>query len=135
MSEKIKKPELLLPAGGPDTFDAALRYGADAIYMGGEFFSLRAKARNFSLKEMGEAVIRAHKKGVKVYITANILAHNADLKDAADYFRELSSLPEPPDAVLIADPGMFDLCRENWPEAVIHISTQANNINYSTCNF
>ena len=132
---KIKKPELLLPAGGPDTFETALRYGADAIYMGGEFFSLRAKAQNFGLEEMSEAIVKAHKQGVKVYITANIFAHNHDLKDAGQYFKELSAMPETPDAVLIADPGMFDLCKENWPESVIHISTQANNTNYATCNF
>lgn len=132
---KIKKPELLLPAGGPDTFETALRYGADAIYMGGEFFSLRAKAQNFGLEEMSEAIVKAHKQGVKVYITANIFAHNHDLKDAGQYFKELSEMPETPDAVLIADPGMFDLCKENWPESVIHISTQANNTNYATCNF
>ncbi len=131
----IKKPELLLPAGGPDTFETALRYGADAVYMGGEFFSLRAKAQNFGLEEMSDAIVKAHKQGVKVYITANIFAHNHDLKDAGQYFRELSSMPETPDAVLIADPGMFDLCKENWPESVIHISTQANNTNYATCNF
>ena len=131
----IKKPELLLPAGGSDTFETALRYGADAVYMGGEFFSLRAKAQNFGLEEMAEAIVKAHKQGVKVYITANIFAHNHDLKDAGQYFRELSSMPETPDAVLIADPGMFDLCKENWPESVIHISTQANNTNYATCNF
>lgn len=132
---KLKKPELLLPAGGPDTLEAALRYGADAVYMGGEFFSLRAKARNFSIDEMAESIVRAHSQGVKVYVTANIMAHNADLKEAAEYFKELGKMPETPDAVLIADPGMFDTCKENWPEAVIHISTQANNTNYSTCNF
>ena len=130
-----KKPELLLPAGGPDTLEAALLYGADAVYMGGEFFSLRAKARNFTTDEMAESIVRAHSKGVKVYVTANIMAHNADLKEAAEYFKELGNMPETPDAVLIADPGMFDICRENWPDAVIHISTQANNTNYSTCNF
>ena len=129
------KPELLLPAGGPDTLEAALRYGADAVYMGGEFFSLRAKARNFTAEEMAESIIRAHSRGVKVYVTANIMAHNADLKEAAEYFKELGNMPETPDAVLIADPGMFDTCKENWPEAVIHISTQANNTTYSTCNF
>ena len=131
----MKKPELLLPAGGPDTFETALRYGADAIYMGGEFFSLRAKAQNFGLEEMADSIVKAHKQGVKVYITANIFAHNHDLKDAGEYFKELSRMPETPDAVLIADPGMFDLCKENWPESVIHISTQANNTNYATCNF
>lgn len=130
-----KKPELLLPAGGPDTLDAALQYGADAVYMGGEFFSLRAKARNFTAEEMAESIVRAHSKGVKVYVTANIMAHNADLEEAAEYFKELGNMPETPDAVLIADPGMFDTCKENWPDAVIHISTQANNTNYSTCNF
>lgn len=133
--EKKKKPELLVPAGGPDTFEAALHYGADAVYMGGEFFSLRAKARNFSIEEMSRCIERAHAAGVKVYVTANIIAHNHDLEEAAQYFRELREMKESPDAILIADPGMYDICVRNFPEAVIHISTQANNTNHATCNF
>ena len=133
--DKRKKPELLVPAGGPDTFEAALHYGADAVYMGGEFFSLRAKARNFSIEEMSHCIEKAHAAGVKVYVTANIMAHNHDLEEAARYFRELREMKESPDAILIADPGMYDICVRNFPEAVIHISTQANNTNHATCNF
>ncbi|MBP5701980.1 MAG: U32 family peptidase [Lachnospiraceae bacterium] len=133
--DKRKKPELLVPAGGPDTFEAALHYGADAVYMGGEFFSLRAKARNFSVEEMSRCIEKAHAAGVKVYVTANIMAHNHDLGEAAQYFRELREMKESPDAILIADPGMYDICVSNFPEAVIHISTQANNTNHATCNF
>ena len=131
----IKKPELLLPAGGPDTLDAALRYGADAVYMGGEAFSLRAKARNFSFEEMEQSIAKAHKAGVKVYVTANIIAHNKDLDEAGEYFSRLRDMENRPDGILIADPGMFEICKDKWPDCNIHISTQANNTNYATCRF
>lgn len=134
-ADKTKKPELLLPAGGPDTLDAAIRYGADAVYMGGEAFSLRAKARNFSDEEMSESIRLAHAAGVRVYVTANILAHNRDLDEASEYFKKLRDMPESPDGILISDPGMFDICKNAWPDCNIHISTQANNTNFATCNF
>ena len=134
-TKKTAKPELLLPAGGPDTLESAIHYGADAVYMGGEFFSLRAKARNFSADEMAEGIVSAHRAGVRVYVTANIFASNADLKEAEEYFAQLRDMPEPPDAILIADPGMFAICRKVWPDAVIHISTQANNTNYASAGF
>ncbi|MDO4478179.1 MAG: U32 family peptidase [Lachnospiraceae bacterium] len=129
----MKHPELLIPANSPEVFKVAVRYGADAIYIGGEAFSLRAKATNFNSEEMAEAVRYAHEHGVRVHVTANILAHNADLAAAEDYFRELEEIG--PDAVLIADPGMFRLARRHLKRPEIHISTQANNTNYETCNF
>ena len=128
-----RKPELLLPAGSLPVLKTAVRYGADAVYIGGNAFGLRAKAKNFTPDEMKEGIEYARKHGAKVYVTANIFAHNGDLQDAARYFRELSELR--PDAVLIADPGMFLTAKENCPEIPIHISTQANTTNYESCRF
>ena len=128
-----RKAELLIPAGSLPVLKTAVRYGADAVYIGGEAFSLRAKAANFSHEEMQTAVRFAHERGVKVYVTANIFAHDRDLEEAAEYFRELQELR--PDAVLISDPGMFALCRKYAPDLEIHISTQANTTNYESCLF
>ncbi|MCM1025811.1 MAG: U32 family peptidase C-terminal domain-containing protein [Roseburia sp.] len=131
-----KKPELLVPAGSLEVLRTAVIFGADAVYIGGEAFGLRAKAKNFSREEMAEGIAFAHAHGVKVYVTANILAHNGDLEEAGAYFEELRDMkPERCDALIISDPGMFEIAREVWPEADIHISTQANNTNYGTCLF
>ncbi|MBR4580759.1 MAG: U32 family peptidase [Lachnospiraceae bacterium] len=129
----MKKPELLVPAGNLEVLKVAVRYGADAVYIGGEAFGLRAKAKNFSSEEMKEGIEFAHTHGVKVYVTANIFAHNYDLEGAAEYFKELGKIK--PDAVLISDPGMFLIAKENCPNLEIHISTQANNTNYMTYRF
>ncbi|MCR4797078.1 MAG: U32 family peptidase [Lachnospiraceae bacterium] len=129
----MRKVELLVPAGSLEVLKTAVIYGADAVYIGGEAFSLREKAKNFSKEEMAEGIAFAHEHDVKVYITANIFAHNEDLRDAVDYFKELEELK--PDAVLISDPGMFLLARENCPHVPIHISTQANNTNYEIFRF
>ena len=128
-----EKPELLCPAKDLEVLKTAVDFGADAVYIGGEAYGLRAKARNFSAEEMAEGIQYAHAHGSRVHVTANILAHNADLAGAAAYFRELEELR--PDAVLIADPGMFDLAKENCPDLEIHISTQANNTNAGTFRF
>ena len=135
MSEmnRKKKPELLVPAGSLEVLKTAVRYGADAVYIGGEVFSLRAKAKNFSKEDMAEGIAFAHAHGVKVHVTANILAHNYDLQEARVYFAELKELK--PDALIISDPGMFTLAREICPEIEIHVSTQANNTNYETFLF
>lgn len=133
MEEIMRKPELLIPAGSLEVLKTAVYYGADAVYVGGEAFSLRAKAKNFSMEDLEEGIRYAHAHGVKVYVTANILAHNEDLEKAADYFRELKQVK--PDAVLISDPGLFVVAREVIPEIPIHISTQANNVNYGTFLF
>ena len=111
----------------------AIHYGADAVYMGGEAFGLRASAKNFTIEKMKEAVSYAHERGVKVYVTANILAHNEDLLPMREYFLELKDVGM--DAVLVADPGAFMLAREIMPEVELHISTQANNTNYETFLF
>ena len=130
---KITKPELLLPAGSLEVLKTAVAYGADAVYIGGEAFSLRAKAKNFTTEEMAEGIAHAHERGVKVYVTANILAHEADLDEAGKYFAELNDLR--PDAILIADPGLFDIEQEVCPGIPVHISTQANNCNHMTFAF
>ena len=131
-----KKPELLIPASSLEVLKTAVIFGADAVYIGGEAFGLRAKAKNFSSEEMAEGVAFAHAHGVKVYVTANILAHNYDLEGARKYFAELRDMkPEQPDALIISDPGMFMIAKEVWPQVEVHISTQANNTNYETYLF
>lgn len=131
-----RKPELLIPASSLEVLKTAVIFGADAVYIGGEAFGLRAKAKNFSMEEMAEGIVFAHAHKKKVYVTANILAHNYDLEGARAYFAELRDMkPETCDALIISDPGMFLLAKEVWPEAEIHISTQANNTNYLTYRF
>lgn len=128
-----ERPELLIPANNLEVLKTAVIYGADAVYIGGEVFSLRAKARNFTDEEMAEGITFAHQHNVKVYVTANILAHNSDLEEARAYFKRLKEIK--PDALIISDPGMFTIAREICPEIDIHISTQANNTNYETYRF
>ena len=128
-----KKPELLVPAGGLDTFKVAVDYGADAVYIGGQAFGLRAKADNFSIEEMKQGVEYAHAHNAKVYVTANIFAHNYDLDGIRAYFGELKDTGV--DAVLVSDPGVFTIARETMPDMELHISTQANNTNYMTYKF
>lgn len=129
----MKKPELLVPAGSLEVLKTAVCFGADAVYIGGEVFGLRAKAKNFSDEEMALGIEFAHAHGVKVYVTANILAHNYDLDEAKEYFKKMDEIK--PDGLIISDPGMFMLAKENCPEVERHISTQANNTNYGTYNF
>ena len=129
----MRKTELLIPASSLEVLKIAVMFGADAVYIGGEAFGLRAKAKNFSPDEMKEGIDFAHEHGVKVYVTANILAHNYDLDGARAYFKELKEMK--PDGLIIADPGMFTLAKEICPEIDVHISTQANNTNYETYRF
>lgn len=126
-------PELLIPASSLEVLKVAVIYGADAVYIGGEAFGLRAKAKNFSMEDMKEGIVFAHTHDVKVYVTANILAHNEDLDGVREYFTELKEMQ--PDGLIIADPAVFDLAREICPEIECHISTQANNTNYGTYLF
>ena len=125
--------ELLIPASSLEVLKTAVIFGADAVYIGGEAFGLRAKAKNFSMEEMKEGIEFAHAHDVKVYVTANILAHNDDLEGVREYFEELREIK--PDALIIADPGVFEIAKEVCPEIERHISTQANNTNYATYNF
>ena len=124
----MKKPELLCPASSLEVLKIAVIYGADAVYIGGEAFGLRAKAKNFTLEEMKEGIEFAHERGVKVYVTANILAHNDDLEGVRKYFHELKEIK--PDALIISDPGVFMIAKKVCPEIERHISTQANNSNF-----
>ncbi|MBQ8030294.1 MAG: U32 family peptidase [Butyrivibrio sp.] len=129
----MKKPELLIPASSLEVLKTAVMFGADAVYIGGDAFGLRAKAKNFSKEEMKEGIAFAHEHGVHVHVTVNILAHNYDLDGVETYLHELKELK--PDALIIADPGIFMKARRICPEIDIHVSTQANNTNYETYNF
>lgn len=124
---------MLIPAGSLDVLKTAVIYGADAVYLGGEAFGLRAKAKNFTNEEIKEGIAFAHERGVKVYITANILAHNEDLAGVEAYFEELKEIK--PDALIISDPGVFAIAKRVIPDMEIHISTKANNNNYGTYLF
>ena len=129
----MRKTELLVPASSLEVLKVAVIYGADAVYIGGEVYGLRAKAKNFSKEDMIEGVKFAHEHGVKVYVTANILAHNEDLAGVREYFEELKEVG--PDALIIADPAVFMIAKEVCPEIERHVSTQANNTNYGTYKF
>ncbi len=129
----MKRPELLLPAGSLEVLKIAAVFGADAVYIGGEAYGLRSAAHNFSLPQMEEGIAFAHERGVKVYVTVNIFAHNRDLDGVREYLSELSRIR--PDALIIADPGVFALYRQICPEIPCHISTQANSTNYETFLF
>lgn len=129
----MRKLELLIPAGSLEVLKTAVIYGADAVYIGGEAFGLRAKAKNFTNEEIKEGIAFAHERGVKVYITANILAHNDDLPGIRQYFEEMKEIR--PDALIISDPGVFCIARETLPDMELHISTQANNTNYGAYLF
>ncbi len=130
---KGKKPEILAPANSLEVLKTAVEYGADAVYIGGEMYGLRAKAKNFSAEDMKKGIEYAHSRGKKVYVTANITAHNRDLEGVRTYFHELKDIQ--PDALIISDPGVFSIAREVCPEIDIHISTQSNNVNYMTFRF
>ena len=127
------KPELLMPAGSLEILKIAVLFGADAVYIGGDMYGLRAKAHNFSYEEMKEGIEFAHGYGKKVYVTANITAHNEDMSGIEEYFKELGNIK--PDALIISDPGVFMAARRICPDIDIHISTQSNNVNYETFKF
>ena len=129
----MKKIELLAPAGDLEKLKIAVLYGADAVYLGGTSFGLRAKAKNFDSEQMKEGIDFAHEHGVKVYVTCNIFAHNEDIDKLPDYLRQVRALGA--DAVLVADPGVFAIARKTVPDMDIHISTQANNTNYGSALF
>ena len=129
----MRVPELLIPASSLEVLKTAVIFGADAVYIGGEAFGLRAKAKNFSMEDMKEGIQFAHEHNVRVYVTANILAHNGDLPGVEEYFKELREIG--PDALIISDPGVFMIAKRVCPEIEIHISTQANNTNYGTYRF
>ena len=129
----MKRPEILAPASSLEVLKTAVYYGADAIYIGGEMYGLRAKAKNFPMEDMKAGIEFAHKHGKKVYVTANITAHDRDLDGVEKYFQELKQIK--PDALIISDPGVCTIARQVCPEIDIHVSTQANNVNYMTFRF
>lgn len=129
MTRMQNKPELLAPAGNMEKCKIALRYGADAVYLGGKMFGLRAFANNFSIEEIAEAAAYAHGLGKKVYVTVNIFAHNEDLDRLPDYLLELQKAGV--DALLISDLGVWNVARQTVPEMPLHVSTQANTSNWA----
>ena len=128
-----ERPELLIPASSLEVLKTAVIFGADAVYIGGEAFGLRAKAKNFSMEDMKEGIAFAHAHGARVHVTVNILAHNDDLPGVEEYLKELKEIG--PDALIIADPAIFQMAKDICPEIERHISTQANNTNYGTYLF
>ncbi|WP_053957082.1 peptidase U32 family protein [Inediibacterium massiliense] len=129
----MKKIELLAPAGDLERLKMAIIYGADAVYIGGQVFGLRASAKNFSLEDIKRGVEFAHDRGKKVYVTLNIIPHNEDLKELDEYLKELSRINI--DAVILSDPGTLMYVKEYMPHMEIHLSTQANNTNYMSAKF
>lgn len=128
----MKKPELLAPAGNMEKLKMALLYGADAVYLGGKAFGLRAFGGNFNNEELQEAVDFAHKLGKKIYVTVNIFPHNSDIAKLPAYLTFLNEIKV--DAILVADLGVFTLAKEYAPDVELHISTQANNTNWAAVN-
>ncbi len=131
----IEKPELLMPVGSPAVLPLALRFGADAVYLGSDALSLRAKAENFTDEALHEAVRLTHEKGKKLYLAVNIFAHEADLKDAEDLFSLIASWDDRPDSFIMSDPGLFRLAARICPSVARHISTQSNSTNAETFRF
>ncbi len=129
----LKKPELLAPAGSLEKLQFAIRYGADAVYIGGQAYSLRANADNFSYDEMREGVKFAHERGAKVFVAANIIAHNEDLGGMREFFQELYSIGI--DAVIVADPALIQACKKAAPNLEVHLSTQASTTNWKSVKF
>ena len=128
-----RKIELLIPAGSLEVLRVAVDYGADAVYIGGEAFGLRAKAHNFTMEEMKEGCDYCHEHGARLYVTVNIFAHNADLPGVKAYLERLRDIPV--DALIISDPAIFTMAKEILPDMELHVSTQANNTNYGIYQF
>jgi putative protease len=128
-----KIPELLAPAGDFAKLQTAIHYGADAVYLAGRQFGLRAAAGNFAGDELQQAAAYAHARGIRVYVTVNIYAHNADLEGLAAYLLQLRSAEV--DGLIIADPGILNVARETLPEMPLHLSTQANVTNTASARF
>ena len=129
----MQLPELLAPAGNPEKLKIAIHYGADAVYLGGKAFGLRNLAGNFTPAEMAEGVAYAHERGVKVYLTVNSFPANDELPRLYAYLREVAEIPF--DAFIVADPGIIDLVREIAPTRPLHLSTQANTVNWRSVRF
>jgi len=133
MKNILKQPELILPAGSPEKMEFAYMYGADTVYMGITGFSLRSRVNDFSPDLLKENIEKAHKMGKKVYVTINVYPHNVKIDSFREHIKLLSKIK--PDAVIVADPGVFSLVKEEYPDAKIHISVQANCLNYKDVEF
>lgn len=129
----MRKIELLAPAGNLEKLKMAIMYGADAVYIGGEEYGLRASADNFTLEQMKEGLEFAHARGKKVYLTMNIIPHNEDFEGMGNYVKEVAAIGV--DAIILSDPGVFSVVKENAPDMEIHLSTQANNTNWTSAKF
>jgi putative protease len=129
----MQKPELLAPAGNMEKLKIALHYGADAVYLGGKAFGLRNLAENFTIEEMAQALDYCHARGVRAYLTVNSYPHNEALDRLQHFLEEVAGLPF--DAYIVADPGVIDMVREISPERELHLSTQANTINWRSARF
>jgi putative protease len=129
----MHKPELLAPAGNMEKLQTAIHYGADAVYLGGRDFGLRNLADNFSVSEMASALEYCHSRKVRAYLTVNSYPHNDDLGRLEQYLAEVAALPF--DAYIVADPGVIELVRELSPQRQLHLSTQANTINWRSARF
>jgi U32 family peptidase len=129
----MQRPELLAPAGNMEKLRTAVHYGADAVYLGGRAFGLRNLADNFSISEMAAALDFCHERGVRVYLTVNSYPHNDALERLERYLAEVAELPF--DAYIVADPGVMELAREISPRRELHLSTQANTINWRSARF
>ncbi len=129
----MNKIELLAPAGDLEKLKYAVIYGADAVYIGGEIFGMRVSAKNFNVEQMAAGIAFAHDRGVKVYLTLNIIPHNDDIAILENYLLEIKHLPF--DAYIISDPGVLSILQEVYPDAEVHLSTQANNTNYKSAAF
>ena len=129
----MKKVELLAPAGDLEKLKIAVEYGADAVYFGGEMFSLRAGAGNMTIEEIKEGVAYAHNRGVRCHLALNVYAHNEDIEPLQAYLKEIKEIPI--DAFIVSDPAVMHILKEEIPNAEIHLSTQANMTNYVTAAF
>lgn len=128
-----KTPELVMPAGTLEKLQFACAYGADAVYAGMPQFSLRARTNSFTESQLAEGIEYAHERGVRVYVTLNIFAHNTRIHSAMEALRSI--LPCGPDAVIMSDPGLILLARQEFPELELHLSTQANPMNWAAVQF
>ncbi|WP_313756417.1 U32 family peptidase [Tissierella sp.] len=129
----MDKIELLAPAGDLEKLKMAIRYGADAVYLGGDSFGLRKASKNFSVEEIEEGIKFAHERGKKVYITLNIVPHDEDMEGLEEYVTKLYKINT--DAVIVSDPGIFSVIKRVVPNLPIHLSTQASVTNYETMMF
>ncbi len=131
--QEMTLPELLVPAGNWEKLEVAIAYGADAVYFGGQRFSLRRRAGNFTLPEIFAAISYCHERNVKAYLTLNLLPYNDDFTDLAGFLEELGEMP--PDALIVGDPGVVRLCQKILPATPLHLSTQANTLNWHAAEF